>query len=406
MKPVETTALYHVWLQSVLGYESPKARGVMEKFGGAKALYNSSYQEKLKARLFTEKELLRAGDKSLEKVQKAIEFCKLKGINILTYEDRLYPQRLKNIYNPPVVLYYKGKMPEIDTNVFVSIIGTRYATQYGMNLTLNLGYRLTRSGVNVVSGGAFGIDTQALIGSLKAGGNPVCVLGGGLDKYYPKQNTALFDEIAKRGLLISEYPLGTNPIPRNFPARNRIVAGLSLGTVVVEAPKKSGALITANLSLEQGKDVFAVPGNIGSEVSFGTNELLKMGASPLTSYYDVVDMYIDRYPGKLRRLSQTKIELRSKQGTTPPRRREAKQKDDRTNNAGEKQDKPRQKKNIEGLSENANKLYNSVGIELNTIDELAVKSGLEIKDALMALSELQISGAVERRSGGRYTFSG
>ncbi len=209
------------------------------------------------------------------------------GARLLTWDDPAYPPHLRHIYDPPFLLYVKGELLEADEWA-VAIVGTRRASIYGKEVTKQLARDLARNQVTVVSGLASGIDTQAHRAALEAGGRTIAVLGNGLDIVYPSQNKALSNRIEETGALISEFPLGTRPEGRNFPRRNRIISGLTLGTVVAEAGPVSGALITARHALEQGRDVFAVPGNILSRQSQGTNELIRDGAIPVLSVEDIL----------------------------------------------------------------------------------------------------------------------
>ena len=210
-------------------------------------------------------------------------------IEILTILDKKYPRLLKEIYSPPLVLYIKGEFLK-ESEFAVAIVGSRLASVYGISSAESLGYELASRGVVVVSGLARGIDTAAHKGAVQAHGKTVAVLGGGLGDIYPPENKKFADEIiGKAGAVISEFPMQAPPIPRNFPQRNRIISGLSLATIVVEAAKNSGALITADFALEQGREVFAVPGKIDSSTSFGTNDLIKQGARLIQTADDVIE---------------------------------------------------------------------------------------------------------------------
>ena len=210
-----------------------------------------------------------------------------RGVSILCWEDREYPEWLRHIPNQPVILYLKGDAA-ILAEPGIGIVGSRAASTYGLRMAETLAMQLARLGVTVVSGLAQGIDTAAHRGALKGGGNTVAVLGCGLDLIYPPENRDLYQAIPERGVLVSEYPFGTRPDAFRFPARNRIISGLSRGVVVVEATGKSGSLITANLALEQGREVFAVPGQADSLKSSGCHRLLQEGAKLVTSIADII----------------------------------------------------------------------------------------------------------------------
>lgn len=210
-------------------------------------------------------------------------------IKKITLDNENYPTLLKQIYDPPKVLYVKGNT-DILNNISVAIVGCRDSTKYGNKATQYFAYNLSKNNINIISGLAKGIDSFAHIGALQAKGKTIAVLGCGLDIVYPKENEDLFKEIIKQGgAIISEYPIGTKPKKNNFPARNRIISGLSRAIIVVEAREKSGALITADFAMEQGRNVFSVPGNINSITSVGTNQLIKDGAIPVCNYQDVLN---------------------------------------------------------------------------------------------------------------------
>lgn len=214
------------------------------------------------------------------------------NIDIISYEEKNYPTLLKKIKNPPISIYIKGKK-EILNQVNFAIIGSRDASEYGKSVAKKFSYYLCKSGFNIVSGLARGIDSYAHIGAIKATGKNIAVLGNGLDTVYPQENKKIAEDILNtNGCIISEYPLGTKPERNNFPARNRIISGLSNGVLVVEAKPKSGTLITVDFALEQGRDVFAIPGNIDSINSIGTNELIRQGATLITTPEEIVNEYL------------------------------------------------------------------------------------------------------------------
>lgn len=213
------------------------------------------------------------------------------GINILTWEDEDYPSLLRQIVNPPYVLYYRGQI-EYSEYPAIAVVGSRVASHYGKNTARKFGSELAARGITVVSGMARGIDSEAHRGALETG-KTIAVLGCGLNIVYPPENEKLYSEIVSAGAVISEFPPNTGPEPGNFPMRNRIISGLCRGVVVIEAKQKSGALITTDFALEQGRDVFAVPGPINSKTSEGTNNLIKQGAKLVTCCQDIIEEYSD-----------------------------------------------------------------------------------------------------------------
>jgi DNA processing protein len=221
-------------------------------------------------------------------VEEELDLIDRHGVRIITLKDRDYPAPLLNTHDPPLLLYIKGTPPEWDLPV-VAIVGTRRASHYGLAMAERVSGELAGVGVVIVSGMARGCDSAAHRGALSVGGKTVAVLGTGIDRVYPRENKRLYDEIAETGLLMSEFPISTPPLPHNFPIRNRIISGLSLGVLVVEAPIKSGAMTTAKLALDDGREVFAMPGQATSKKSTGTNKLIKDGAMLVEGAVDILE---------------------------------------------------------------------------------------------------------------------
>ena len=243
-------------------------------------------------------------DRNAEREFKLVEAM---GAQILTLESPDYPELLKSIYDPPPVLYYKGKNPK-DLTPSLAVVGTRLASSYGKIAAERLCGSLASMGLCIVSGMARGIDTIAHKAALEAGGSTLAVFGCGLDLTYPPENGSLKKQIIERGAILSEFPMSSKPDRNNFPARNRVISGLSHGTLVIEAGQKSGALITAQFSLEQGREVFSIPGNIYSGKSQGTNQLIKMGAKLVDSPEDVVEELPEWIQSVLQKKSSAQLE--------------------------------------------------------------------------------------------------
>ncbi len=225
-------------------------------------------------------------DSELKSAFYEIEKAEKLGISILTIIDENYPKLLRTIKDPPLVIYVKGSC-EVLNRPSVSMVGSRKCTEYGKGVSFSISYELSKSGICIVSGLAYGIDSEAHRGALEAGGQTVAILGCGVNVVYPLSNRKLYQRIVSQGAVISEFPLDTKPKQFHFPFRNRLISGISLASIVVEAEERSGSLITANYALEQGREVFAVPGNISSKYSKGTNKLIRDGAIPLLSSEDV-----------------------------------------------------------------------------------------------------------------------
>lgn len=276
------------------------AQALIAHFGSAEAVYFADPAEYDMLRLPRGlKEGLR--DKSMDSAERILADCDRLGLWIITHQDAAYPERLQQLKDYPLVLYGKGKQFRFDEEAAIAIVGTRSCTPYGEALAGRIGQELARAGALVVSGIAEGIDACALRGALKSGGRAVSVLGGGIDVIYPAENRWLYQDVAAAGALISEYPPGTRPQGPNFPIRNRIISGLSLGVVVVEAPERSGALITARRALDQGRDVFAVPGPVDAPASAGTNGIISRGEAKLVrTARDILEEYTGNFPHRLR----------------------------------------------------------------------------------------------------------
>lgn len=280
---------YLVWLSSIDGVGSKTVLNLIGYFGSAECVYQCSFSELMASGLIREHTAkLITGSRNLENTDDYLKIVKENGIKVYTIHDNEYPENLKNIYDPPPVLYVKGELLGEDV-LAVGIVGSRKASEYGLKAAGRIAARLAEMGITIISGMALGIDSAAHKGALAAKGRTIAVFGCGLKYVYPMSNLDLSREIVKNGALVSEYPFDTQPFPSLFPARNRIISGMSLGVIVVEAGEKSGSLITADFALEQGREVFAVPGNISSPNSKGTNTLIKNGAKLVSKIEDIVE---------------------------------------------------------------------------------------------------------------------
>ena len=323
-------------------------------------------------------------DKQLQEAEAILSACEKKKIHILTFGDELYPNYLRNIADPPLVLYYRGMLPDFDRELMIGVVGTRKASAYGLSTARQMGRQIAAHGGIVVSGMAEGIDAMATWGALDAGKPAIGVLGNGVDRVYPNCNRELYRKMEQHGCLISEYPPGTAPNRWNFPRRNRIISGLSNGVLVVEAPVKSGALITARQALEQGRDVFVVPGNIGVASCEGSNALLKDGAAMVTSGWDVVGEYAHRYPDKIEKEITGVKETHDKivvDNALPQNY------SDLENTAAD-------------LSATEKAILAAIGTEEQLIDTVIAETGLDSSAVLAALTMLEVSGFVTTRPGG------
>ena len=302
-----------------------------------------------------------------KQVERELALTREKGVSLVTVEDTSYPRLLLDIYDRPPLLYVKGAFVEDEATI--AVVGSRAASTYGKFLTERLCRELAQQGFTVVSGMARGIDTAAHCGALSAKGRTIAVLGCGLDVYYPLENRSLYDEIATRGAVVTEYPFGTKPLAANFPMRNRIISGISLGVVVVEATDKSGSLITARVALEQGREVFAVPGTVDSPGSKGTHKLIKEGAKLVENIDDIIEEVQPR-------LRKTPV--------TPqvPEQADA--------------DRP---VNEKPLGERERTILNLLSGGAFDVDTLIEKTGLDTNEVLAILLGLELDGYVEQKPG-------
>lgn len=279
---------YWMALQSIAGIGNVLFPALLERFGSAPAVFDASVSDLKAVEGISKKTASAIADfKGWEKVQAELELIKKYHFNIVTYQDELYPQQLLNVYDRPPYIYVGGTLMKEDVNI--AMVGSRVASTYGKYTTEKISRELALKGITVVSGMARGIDSAAHRGAITAHGRTIAILGSGLDVIYPPENKQLFTDIIQNGAVISEFPLGTPPRSSNFPARNRIISGISYGVVIVEAGEKSGSLITARLALEQGREVFAVPGSIDSAGSRGTNKLIKQGAKLTENTDDILE---------------------------------------------------------------------------------------------------------------------
>lgn len=362
-------------------------------------------------------------DKALSDAEKILEFCHKEKIRLLTWQDAAYPSRLKNIADPPVLLYYKGTLPDLDGSPVIGVVGTRKASAYGMTTAKRMGYQIGRCGGIVVSGMAYGIDGMAMAGCLTAGQPTVGVLGCGVDIIYPMSNRALFRDTEEYGCILSEFAPGTEPAKWTFPKRNRIIAGLSCGVLVVEAPEISGALITARQALDQGRDVFVVPGNIDVPTFAGSNQLLRDGAIPVFSGWDVVSEYQALYPDKIR-----KETMESHQTAYPDEVQKTHIPEKRSTKVAQKVKKPESAAALEEKSfqKNIDKPQGAPYSDVNTVlpklsaeessivaalkqgqrlvDDVIAESGLTTGKVLALLTMLELKGVVQRHPGKRISL--
>lgn len=298
--------LYWLWFSLLPNLSAREKLELLERFSDPEDIYRLDMD---KTDGLTDKQRTVLGDKDLSEAQKIENICARKDIGILAFTDERYPERLRHIYDPPFMLYYKGTLPDFNARPSIGVVGTRKSTAYGLHVARKFGSEIAACGGIVVSGGAKGGDAMAHQGAMEAGGYTVAVLGNGVDIVYPTCNRRLFMDIEKNGCLISEYIPGDAPERWHFPERNRIISGLSNAVLVTEAPDRSGALITARDAAEQGKDVFVVPGNVDMPTCEGSNALLRKGAVAVFSGWDILSEYQSQYP---QTVHKREVEFRAK----------------------------------------------------------------------------------------------
>jgi DNA processing protein len=362
------------WLSLVMtpGLGSRLAGKLLRQFGSPEGIFRASLTELEACRLPAAPAQAIHSRRACKDAEAELERVRKLGCRLLNWDEPEYPQRLLEIYDPPPLLYVRGDASALNRHS-ISMVGTRRPTPYGNQVAERLGRDLAERGLTIVSGLARGIDSSAHQGACRASrGAPVGVLGTGVDVIYPKENRKLFSEVEKRGALISEFPLGAHPAPENFPVRNRIVAGLSLGVVVVQGAQYSGSLITARLGMEFGREVYGVPGNITADVSFAPNQLIKQGAKLVTSWEDVIEELPTEVRAELFPVETSSREERASLF------------------AGE-------------LSPLEKKVFGLLGLdEAVHVDELVEKSDLTSSEVLVALCEMEMKGIVRQMPGKQF----
>lgn len=439
--------VYWVWLALHCGAGSELGSYLLKHFPTPKDVYEASEEELLAVDGITKEIVSALMDRDLVYSEKIVEYCERVNVGILTLDSPNYPNRLRGIYAKPILLYYRGKLPEIDENVLIACVGTRKCSHEGAQTAYTLGMELVHGGAIVVSGMASGIDSATQKGAISAGGHTIAVLGCGIDRVYPIENKELMEKIAATGTILTEFAPGTDPVGKNFPIRNRIISGLCQGTVVVEADYKSGSLITAKYALKQGRDLFAFPGKANDPNSTGTNMLIQNGASLVTCARDILLDYEPLYPDKimtdnismanyrrkLRREEQTKI-LRDVYVKEMPVRQEENfkaekqeafqkssvsvkkvraEKETRAEEKAVVQEIPvtRQERDLSGLGEYERAVI-SVMTDAMSVEEIAsaltekIGDGFDTGGLLGALTMLELEAYIESLPGGIYRLIG
>ena len=382
---------YWLWLSDAPVSTRAKA-ALIRRYGDAETAYFAPAGEFTSVEHVTPAEAAILERRDLSRTDAISRACLEQNISIVTLQDAAYPKRLKSIYDPPVVLYVKGKLPVVDDNALVAVIGTRKASSYGLKMAQRLAFEVSKCGGIVVSGLTAGIDAQAAKGAMLAGAACVAVLGSS----HEQSDSRITQDVELSGAVISEYAPGTIGRKSFFRDRNRIGAGLSVATVVVEAPEKSGALLFAQEAAEQGREVFAVPGNADSLNSAGTIALLKSGAKPVTEGWDVLCEFVSRFPDKLHPAEKEEL---------PEPVSEEKPQNARAAKLSSAQRPAELKAQLDKLNEPQLKIITAIDSDTNHIDDIIEATGLSSSQVLTQLTLLEIKGYVRRLPGNRVALN-
>lgn len=400
-------SIYYIALQHAIGVANRKVPKILYKYGTARNFIESgesAYREIAK----TDLQFKALKNIDLSRAEAILKHCERRGYSIITPESPNYPERLKRIPDFPLVLYVNGELPDIDNEVAIAMVGTRKASNYGTKVAHIIGSGLARAGALIVSGGALGIDSVSHKAALMNNAKTVAVLGCGLDSNYLISNRDLRESISKNGALISEFEPSMGADRYTFPVRNRIISGLCLGTVVIEAGAKSGSLITAEHALEQGRDVFAAPGSVISPAFEGTNKFLREGAKPVFSATDILEEYTSLYPHKINLNAISPLQndisdyhsLREDASESIP----VQDKLPEESNKEETPFIPKVKKVLtQQVSEGARIAYEKLSFEPVFFDDLLKMTDLDSSVLARSLTELEIFGIITAHSGNKYS---
>lgn len=400
--------LYWVWLSLGLSAGASCLDLVTYFEWNPYEIYGSTFNEIFSLNVLNKKRVEKLKSFPIEKAEEILRVSKENGWKIITPSSEYYPPNLLHLQDLPLVLYVQGDETVLTNEMSVSVVGARMASDYGRAVARALSSAMASLGFTIVSGGALGIDSAAHQGALDENGKTICVLGCGLGTKYLMENQPLRDKIAKSGAVITEFPPMTPASRTTFPLRNRIISGLTLGTVVVEAGEKSGSLITARLDAEQGRDVFAVPGDLVSSSFLGTNNLIRNGATPIFSLNDVLEEYCYRFFDKLNnetRLPDDEIMRRAQEYLLANEVKEEVKKEEQKEKKVKEEKVVTKKQAPSYLTPNALKVYELIENEPIHVDEITNICKLSTEATLSALTELEIYGLITQISGRRYKIN-
>ena len=406
--------IHWIWLATRSDLNDRMKLAVLDLFRDPEEIYYAEQNTYSNVPDITQAAMEALADKDLSTAREILDACVEQNISICTYHDGAYPSRLKNIADPPILFYYKGKLAGLDSSPVIGVVGTRKASAYGINTAKKMGYQIAKCGGILVSGLAEGIDGNAMAGALTAGGMVVGILGCGVDVVYPAMHKSLYRDTEKNGCLISEFPPKTPPYKWNFPKRNRLISGLSNGVLVVEAPHGSGSLITARQAADQGRDVFVVPGNIDVDTFRGSNALLRDGAIAVGSGWDVVSEYAGLYPDKISRETKESLYLDPREqpmamvAEKPAEQKKKslfdRKKEKKPIDKEEKKTYSDQQDILAKLTDEEQALLEPLKNGEILVDDLIASSGMPTGKVLSMLTMLQIRGVVELLPGKRVRF--
>lgn len=402
-------SVYWIWLQQLFGIGTARSHQMIKDYPDPKELFELATQKELPKDFLAQRETEQL-HLALEKAKQLEHRTRSKGCDIITPAHKDYPPLLREIYSPPAVLYVKGEIGCLQRYFPIAIVGTRHCSDYGIEVATSFAQGLVHFGVVVVSGFAHGIDSYAQAAALESGGYSVGVLACGIDVDYPKGNAALKTAASNKGAVVSEFPLGAPPKPYHFAPRNRILAGMSRGVLVIEAGKTSGALITANHGLDMGREVFAVPGSIFTGKHVGSHGLIQRSKAKLVSspqeMLEEFPEYRNQMTGEFQRQNSVRDPQDSEKDQRPLRIYKGRTFDKRspaTTNSPPKEEK-RHKPLPEGLDDTTQSVYQAVNHKRQTADQLAQSTGLSIAEVLSTLTVLEILGLVTSFPGGLFAL--
>ncbi len=413
---ISENAAHWIWLTQALGYNNHKLFKLYELYDDISEFIKGGEREWKYCGILNMQDItkLKQTDDVITKL--ILERCEFFDYSVITIDDSSYPDKLRHIYAPPAVLYLEGQISALDMPLTVGVVGTRTASSYGTTNSYKFGYALSKSGVATVSGGALGVDCACHRGSLAANGVTICVRGCGINHPYLVENTKMRQAITRQGAVISEYPPDEAPKPYHFPARNRIIAGLCDGLLVIEAGEKSGSLITVNLALEMGKEIFALLGN-NSPRNKGSNERIKEGtAIPVTDFMDILAVFNNSFPAE-EEVSFDAINFADMEGIPVKHRRKDKA-SEKTTGAGKPQkkktaetkvEKPKKAKPVHkenpDLTEVQKKVYDYISDVPSNIDVIASDLHIPVFKVLSIITQLEMKGLITALNGRNYILS-